>query len=85
MVFGKLFSPGAEPRKKATLASLETLCDYRLEPNWTILKVKVPKEGCSQTNQKTEEKSLDIEGEISEQEFNAEFREGGGHQSGQEQ
>ena len=42
-------------------ASLENLCDHRLEPNWMILKVKVPKEGCPQTNQKTEEKSPDIQ------------------------
>ena len=64
-----------------------------------IRKVKILKEGCPQTNQKTEGKSPDIpeeyydetdglhsdhdEDEISEEEFSAEFR--GGHQSGQEQ
>ena len=62
MIFGKLFSPGADkPRKKAMLASLENLRDHRREPNLMIVKVKILKEGCPQINQKTEGKSPKIQ------------------------
>ena len=45
-----------KPGKKSILGSQENIRDRRPEPNLMIQKVKILKEGCPQTNQKTEEK-----------------------------